>query len=187
MSVSTSASNPVDQAIDPMRRRWIFALGGLLAAGCSSAPPASDATPYSIRIKVADRVNPDRRGRPSPILVGIYALKSADAFGLAGFTALQDNARAALGDNLVSLEQMVLVPGEERVIKRSANDMVRAVGFVAGYQKLEQSVWRSSVELRAPRRNALVSKIWPFPPDPPVISLRVGERRLASDINKKSE
>lgn len=172
---------------DPARRRWIAALGGLAVAGCSSNPPASDATAYSVRIAIDDRVNPDSRDRPAPILIGIYELKSADAFGLASFAALQDRAKETLRDDLVSLEQMVLVPGERRVIKRRGNDMVHAVGFVAGYRQLEQSVWRSSVELRAPHRNALASLVWPFPPDPPVIALRVGERGLVSDLNGKSQ
>ncbi|MCG5077031.1 type VI secretion system lipoprotein TssJ [Paraburkholderia tagetis] len=187
MSIPNLPPSAAMSLVDPARRRWIAALGGLLVTGCSSTPPASDATAYSVRIAVDKLVNPDSRGRPSPILVGVYELKATDAFGLASFPALQDRAKETLGEDLVSLEQMVLVPGERRIVKRRANEMVHAVGFVAGYRQLEQSAWRSSVELHAPRRNALLSIVWPFSPDPPAIALRVGERSLVSDINGKNQ
>ncbi|HKU00254.1 MAG TPA: type VI secretion system lipoprotein TssJ [Paraburkholderia sp.] len=186
MIASSSTHKPDEAVVDPLRRRCVAALGGLLA-GCTSTPPASDATAYSVHIAVDKLVNQDSRGRPSPILVGVYELRATDTFGLASFPALQDRARETLGEDLVSLEQMVLVPGERRVVKRRANDMVHAVGFVAGYRQLEQSAWRSSVELHAPKRNMLVSLVWPFAPDPPAIALRVGERSLVSDMNGKSQ
>lgn len=173
---------------DPARRRWIATLGALAVTGCSSTkPPASDATAYSVHISVDKLVNLDSRGRPAPILVGVYELKSTDAFDLASFPALQDRAKETLGEDLVSLEQMVVVPGERRIVKRRANEMVRAVGFVAGYRQLEQSAWRSSVEVHAQRRGMLVSIVWPFAPDPPTITLRVGERSLVSELNGKNQ
>ncbi|MFX1762484.1 type VI secretion system lipoprotein TssJ [Paraburkholderia sp. A1RI-2L] len=188
MSIPNHFATTAESPADPERRRWIAALGGLVVTGCSSTkPPPSDATAYSVHISVDKLVNLDSRGRPAPILVGIYELKATDAFDLASFPALQDRAKETLGENLVSLEQMVLVPGERRIVKRRANEMVRVVGFVAGYRELEQSGWRSSVEVHAPRRGMLASIVWPFAPDPPTVALRVGERSLVSELNGKNQ
>ena len=61
-------------------------------------------------------MNPDSQGDPAPILVGIYELKSTAAFDSGDFTALQDHAAATLGDDLVSFEQLILLPGEHKLI-----------------------------------------------------------------------
>ena len=55
--------------------RVLLMCGILLAAGCGSSPPLLRGA-----ITVDSNVNPDRAGRPSPIVVRIYELKAVAAF-----------------------------------------------------------------------------------------------------------
>src|SRR5262245_41026995 len=84
-----------------------------LAVGCGSSPPLLRGA-----IKVDTRVNPDRGGRPSPIVVRIYELKSVAAFNGADFFSLYDKEQETLGSELIGREEYQLHPAETRQYRR---------------------------------------------------------------------
>ena len=86
-------------------RRLLLACGIALAVGCGSSPPLLRGA-----ITVDSNVNPDRAGRPSPIVVRIYELKATAAFSGADFFALFDNEQATLSGELVGREEFELQP-----------------------------------------------------------------------------
>jgi len=94
-------------------RRLLLACGIALAVGCGSSPPLLRGA-----ITVDSNVNPDRAGRPSPIVVRIYELKATAAFSGADFFALFDNEQATLSGELVGREEFQLQPGESRQYSR---------------------------------------------------------------------
>src|SRR5262249_58169575 len=90
--------------------RWIqrfspLISGVVLLVGCSSGPPLVQGT-----IKAEPSVNPDRGGRPSPIVVRVYELKAVAAFNGADFFALYDKEQETIRGDLVGPQHSLLHP-----------------------------------------------------------------------------
>jgi type VI secretion system protein VasD len=95
-------------------------------------------------VAVAPNVNPDSRGRASPIVTRLFELKSLAAFQSADFFSLFDRDKETLGNDLVAKEELVLQPGENRQFKREMQADTRFVAMIAGYRDIERSRWRAS-------------------------------------------
>lgn len=157
-----------------MRRLALIAAGlaaGALSAGCSSTAKSVPA-PYAIELRADPKVNVNAGGRPSPVQVTIYELKSASIFESRDFFTLQADAHAALGAELLNIDQVILRPGETKVLRYSGNPAARVVGVVAAYRDLEQSKWRLLVSLPEPQ-NTNVYKVWQFSPNEETVKVAV--------------
>ncbi|MFM0501036.1 type VI secretion system lipoprotein TssJ [Paraburkholderia caffeinilytica] len=160
-----------------IRTRWralLALMPTIVLASCASTQKTADLS-CDIYLYVSSSVNPDSRGQPSPILVGVYALKSTGGFEASGFTALQDHARTTLGDDLVSVEQMILLPGERKLVQKPCDPAVRQFGVVAGYRELDTSVWKTTF---APPAAEGFFSFWPFAPERTAIRVELGEAGL---------
>jgi len=122
-------------------------------AACATDPSSSALEPIRLDLSIAasSGVNPDDEKRAAPIVVRIYELKNADAFNSADFFSLQEKDKAMLADDLVVREQFQLRPGEEKAIRRNANQATTTLGVIAAYRDLPNSVWRAT---------------WTLPPSP---------------------
>lgn len=147
-----------------------------LLTGCTSTQPTA-AKPLDLDLYASSGVNLDGLGRPAPILVSIYGLKSAATFEASGFTALQDRAKATLGDDLVSFEQVILLPGEHRLMQRPASAQARSLGIVAGYRELNTSVWKTTIALLADD-DAHFFSFWPSAPERLAVRVKLDESGL---------
>lgn len=143
--------------------RYLQALAGCAAVvgitGCAKAPPPPPPPPPPTVVKLtitanAD-VNPDSRGRASPIVLRIYELKSAAVFNQADFFSLWDREKDTLGPDLVARDEVQLRPGESKTIDKTVDVDVRQVAAVAAFRDLERAGWRTAVELKAHRVNVL--------------------------------
>lgn len=155
---------------------WLCVLLTQLAA-CASTQQ-SMVIPYDVYLDVSAKVNPNEQGLPSPILVEVYELKSDDTFNTADFVALQDRPKELLGADLVSVEQMILRPGEHRRFSRPGTGIARRIGIVAGYRKLDQVQWRISYPLPGTKSTNLY-KFWQSSPQRKFIRISVGQSGLA--------
>lgn len=117
-----------------------------LAVGCGSSPPLLRGA-----INTDPSVNPDRGGRPSPIVVRIYELKSVAAFNSADFFALYDKESETLGGDLVGREEYQLQPAETRQYQRQLQPDTKFIGVIGAFRDLEQSRWRQAVAVPAKR------------------------------------
>jgi len=120
-----------------------MALALSVVAGCLGNPTKIEAD-----IAAAEDLNPDHRGRASPLVVRIYQLKSDLAFNNASFFALYDNDEAELGADLVGKEEIELRPGEDMVYSRKLEDDTRFVGVLAGYRDIDNASWRAVTEIK---------------------------------------
>ncbi|CAE6753437.1 hypothetical protein R69927_02569 [Paraburkholderia domus] len=154
------------------RLRLFLALSVALLAGACATQPKPEARACDLYFEAAFNVNPDGQGRPAPILVGLYTLKSTAAFEASDFPSLQDRAKAVLADDLVSFEQIILLPGERKLIQRIADPGVRALGVVAGYRELDRHTWKATYALPADGAGSTFS-FWPFTHERLVVQVKL--------------
>ena len=148
-------------------RLALAAFAGLLAAGaCAKAPPPPALPPLTIvappeakapevntkapmTLAASADTNPDGAGRPSPVVVRVYQLKTDAAFKGADFFALFDDDQKVLGQELISRDEFVLTPSEKRTIDVTVARDARYVGAVAAFRDIRNAEWRGLVP--APR------------------------------------
>ena len=151
------ASQPAREAGSAARRRLVLAGMSFAIGGCGSAPQVPVAAPrppepvtVAVTLVAGLDVNPEVRGRPSPIAVRVFELRSAAGFESAEFFALFDRDQATLGNELLGREQFILKPGETQSYTRTVNPDARFIAAVAGYRDLDHSVWRGVAPLPSP-------------------------------------
>jgi type VI secretion system protein VasD len=130
------------------RRLLLLAWSLALAAGCSSAaPPLLEGS-----IKSAASLNPDGQGRPSPILLRVYELRSLAAFNSADFFSLFDKEAETLGAELVGREEYSLQPAETKPYRRQLQPDTKFVGVAAAFRDLDNAKWRQAAPVPASRK-----------------------------------
>ncbi|MBV8156083.1 MAG: type VI secretion system lipoprotein TssJ [Dyella sp.] len=145
--------------------RWLaIASSCWFLAACGSTSVQKDQAKLRIRIETSDNANGDEQGRAMPIMVRVYELKSAAAFDRADFFTLQNSDKKALGDDILAVDEFVMRPGGEKLVRRKSNADTTAIGVLAGFRELGRSVWRAT---------------WKFPEAPDTAWYRA----LASDRN----
>jgi type VI secretion system protein VasD len=130
----------------------ILAAGVVVCLGaCASGPPEDIVLKGTM--EAVTQVNPDGQGRPSPLVIKIYQLKAGDKFELADFFALFDQPEAALGADLLAVEDVMMRPGEIKPYEGEFDPDTRFIGVVAAYRDINQAEWKSIVEM--PERNIM--------------------------------
>lgn len=125
----------------------------LLLVGCGATGVVKDVfttiTKADITLTTSNNVNPDMNGRPSPVRLFIYELKSTTAFNNADFFALYDSSIAALGTELVNREDLELKPGETLEFSREFAADTRFLGIIAAYRNIDTSTWKRVIEIES--------------------------------------
>jgi type VI secretion system protein VasD len=99
--------------------------------------------------------NPDASGRPSPVVVRVYQLKTDAAFAAADFFALYDDDQKVLGVELISRDEFVLAPSERRTLDVTVSGDTRYVGAIAAFRDIRNAEWRALIP--APRAGLTVA------------------------------
>ncbi|WP_353146758.1 type VI secretion system lipoprotein TssJ [Pollutimonas bauzanensis] len=160
----------------PYGRTFLTACFCLALAGCA-ATASRLAVPYVVELQAMPDVNPGVNGEASPIQLTVYELKSVSKFQSTGYFALQGDANAALGDELLATSRVILKPGQTEIISRPGDVNAKALAVVAGYRELDASQWRQVVELPESRRTNIY-KFWQFSPGEKRIRIEVGKRGM---------
>lgn len=142
-------------------RRLVLTLAAAapLAVGCASKPAP---TTLAGSVVAASGLNPSVSGRPSPLLLRVYELKSDTAFNQADFMSLYQSDQAALGAEMVAREEIMLQPGQTRPLARALDAQTRFLGIFAAYRDLEHAVWRAAVAVQPGRANRLTIRAEPL-------------------------
>ena len=121
----------------------LLTLGACSAlSGGGGAPSPKEQAKLDISITADSQLNQDLLGRGTPMLLRVYELKSEVAFQEADFFALQNTDKAALGADLLAVDQYIIRPGETRKILRKSHPETTAIGIFAGYRDLPSATWR---------------------------------------------
>lgn len=109
----------------------------------SPAPPPKPTVAELLFVMDAD-VNPDPAGRPSPVLVRIYELRSTSAFNQADFFSLFDRDKEQLGPDLVTRNELPLMPGAKSQAITTLRSDTRYLGIVAAFRDIDHARWRAT-------------------------------------------
>ena len=151
-------------------RAWPFAIA-LIAAACAKAPPPVPPAPAPTAMTIAAAgdakikapmtiaasadANPDSSGRPSPVVVRVYQLKTDAAFTASEFFPLFDDEQKVLGAELISRDEFVLAPAEQRTIDVALSGETRYLGAIAAFRDIRNAQWR--VLVPTPRKGLTVA------------------------------
>lgn len=124
-----------------------------IMAGCASGPPAP--ARVKAEIAAAATVNPDRRGRASPVVIKFYELKTRTAFDGADFFSLFERERDTLSAELLAVEEIQLAPGDKRSFERTLQPGTRFVGVVAAFREIDRAQWRATIAVTPAKLNTL--------------------------------
>ncbi len=148
-----------------MNKSWFYSavVAGAVAVVSACAHPASPppppppgpspcTTPEPVRINLtaSPRLNPGDNGESLATTVRIYQLKDTAKLVESTLDRILDNDRAVLADDLLSMQELTLYPGE-----RAAPAMVRAEGatslaVVAMFRRPVGPSWRAIRRLPPP-------------------------------------
>ena len=118
-------------------------------SACSAPQPVAPKEQVKLKLAIDAKstVNPDDKGRASPVLVRLYELKTETVFENADYFSLDTNDKTVLMQDLLARDEFVLRPGESRDIERKLNPDTRALGLLIGYRELGKAQWRTVYKL----------------------------------------
>ena len=112
------------------------------------------------KIDVSPSVNPDGKGRPSPVVFRFYELKTLDGFSKADFDKLYQDDATALAADLQLREEKVVRPGEQIVIApREVQKDTHFLAAFAAYRDLDRSNWRATFPVPLNMTTPIVVKV----------------------------
>ena len=136
--------------------RWcgILSVVTLLPA-CGGKVPLLPPDPTIARFQiVADaNVNPDSKGRATPVVVRYYVLANPAAFEGADFFSLFDGDEKVLGATLVAREELTLRPGQTASTDIKPQAEAKAVAVFVAFRDVNKSVWRATAVLAPNKTN----------------------------------
>ena len=127
-----------------MKRSILFLttlLGYGIMTGCSGV------SSVKATLQADTALNPDLNGRPSPLVIRLYELKSLSVFNSADFFNLFEQDVALLGDELQMRDELAFQPGEAKILERDLRIETRYLGLIGAYRDIENARWRDSIEV----------------------------------------
>lgn len=79
----------------------------LALAACSTAPAQPEQLKLDLAIQAGDSLNPDDKGRASPVLVRLYELKTSSTFEQADYYSLESTDRTVLMQDLLARDEFI--------------------------------------------------------------------------------
>jgi type VI secretion system protein VasD len=129
-----------------LSRRGFLAISaaGLLAA-CGGGPPG----PATVTVAVTGQpgMNPGPDGADRPVTLSILRLRDAGAFNAADFVALQNDPAAALGGDLLGIEQLAVAPGATASKTVTMEPEATQLGLVAALRDPTGKFWRTATPI----------------------------------------
>ncbi|MDX1693228.1 MAG: type VI secretion system lipoprotein TssJ [Ketobacteraceae bacterium] len=123
-----------------MKKLTLITVCALLLSGCQWM--LSDVTKVDLRLIAKGDLNLDDNGRPSPLVVRIIELRSAQSFEAAEFFSLFQAEEETLGSDWVASEEIELKPGDIRDLKIALQPDSQLIGVVGAYRRLDDANWR---------------------------------------------
>jgi type VI secretion system protein VasD len=133
----------------------------MLLVGCGlfkkkkPPPPPPEPTRVVLEFEAGGDINPDIAGRPSPLYIRIYQLKSYSAFGKADFFSIYENDDGVLGRELVDKQEILLQPNEKRTVFFETGDDTQAIGLLGIFRDYEHAQWKAATGIQ-PHKTSVI-------------------------------
>ena len=135
------------------KKLMFLLLAGAALLACSHTPaptpppppapaPCPVPEPIRVRIRASDRLNPGENGESLATTVRLYQLKDAGKLEGATLEQILDNDRAVLADDLVSVSELTLYPGETATPSLGRREGGAYLAVVAFFRHPSGSAWR---------------------------------------------
>jgi type VI secretion system VasD/TssJ family lipoprotein len=95
-------------------------------------------------------VNLDENGDPLPTVVRLYQLKTIGAMEQASFDDIWENATDTLGESLVSVDELVMYPGQSETRNLERDPTAFYIVAMAGVRRPQGQSWRTIMSLPQP-------------------------------------
>jgi type VI secretion system protein VasD len=122
---------------------------GLALAACAEPPPS----PTTVALGI--ETTADMNGG-APAKVKVYYLTSDANFRAGDFFSLFNDPGAALGQDLVAVDEYLLAPGDTASDTRSFDMAVPYIGVVAGLREVDRPGWKAIGDLAPRAANPIV-------------------------------
>jgi type VI secretion system protein VasD len=150
----------------PMRSPGALAL---LLVACAKPPilsfpppkPEPIPTVVNIELRADEKVNVDRRGRATPIVVRYYLLQSTASFDSADFFSLIERDEAVLGAAKIVREELAVQPGQTLTYELRPQGDARHLAIFAAYREVNRARWRASIPIPPNKTSAYAIQIGP--------------------------
>lgn len=124
----------------------LILLGIFLISGCASVKRAIlPEHRLTANIQTGKQLNPNEKGRPSPLSVYFFQLKEQEAFEGAEFFDLYDKGKETLGADYLGVSKLNLMPNITSRLTLKLKPDVQYIGIIAAYRKMQGVVWRKVV------------------------------------------
>lgn len=155
----TSESAVFRPAAAAFRTLFLVLATGMLSLlnACGSTPPKPAV--IEADVQAAGDLNPDSRGRASPVVVRLFELKSDAAFNQADFFSLWDRDSQTLGADQLAREELQLRPGEHKRFERTLQPDTRHIAVIAAFRDLERARWRGAIAVVPHQKQPITIKV----------------------------
>lgn len=144
----------------PLTRRAALGLllTGLALGGCGGLlkpPPMPELpkppppTTLVLNLVAAPGLNPTAAGQPAPLLVRVYALAGDGRLLGASPSVLFADDAAVLGADLLSREELRMLPGQHHRIEKDLAANTGAIGVLAAYRVTDGVRWRAALPVKS--------------------------------------
>lgn len=140
-------------ATTPVLLALALALGA--CSGGKKGPEPPKPASLTLAATASKDLNPDGTGRPSPLIVRLYALRNSAAFDGADFFALYDKGEQVLAADIVTKEELMLHPGETLSVNREYPPDVQVLAIIGGFYDVEHASWRSTTPVHPGQKGTL--------------------------------
>lgn len=120
----------------------LLSLVAVLALSSCASRSSNERVPTRTLLAASQDVNPDINGRPSPVVLRIFQLRGDAEFAKADFAGLFLSEKAALGGNLIDVEEFALHPGETLETRLPMAGDTRYIAAAAGFRDIGNAQWR---------------------------------------------
>lgn len=127
--------------ISTVLNTFMMLLMALSLASCSHNEKQKDPDEIEINLVTDSDINPNEYGKPAPLNIFAYNVKSVDTFANSDFFMLTEGNSKQYQDAASKVYDAILQPGESRSIKLKPDSDTRAFGFVAAYRNIKGSSW----------------------------------------------
>lgn len=118
-----------------------IALSACQKGQCPPLPPP-EPTRVVLDIRTFEDINPNDQGRPSPLVLRIYQLRSEKEFSEAYFQDLFQNDQNVLKGVMIGREEIIVVPNEKRAVFYEPDKETQAIGILAAFRHFQLGEWR---------------------------------------------